>query len=190
MELLVEVICGGFPCKTFPLPTSKAMGSTANAVGFGSSTPELFATYDRATSSWRTSAELLNRGMDRVLGTLADLGYDVEWRVLRGLDVGLPFIGERVWIVATAGGARREGRFQYLGSLGIETMPSAERRHQAIRARRELEAHLHSLRADDGLSVSMERRRLYGLGNAVTPQIPEAIGRAIMNTRNQLKVSP
>ena len=176
----IQVICGGFPCQDISIANVEGAGLDGERSG-------LWFEYARIIRDIRPRyvivenvADLLNRGMDRVLGTLADLGYDAEWRVLRGIDLGLPFIGERVWIVATAGSERRERRFQYLGSLGIETTPSAERRHQAIRARRELETYLDSLRADDGLSVSMERRRLYGLGNAVTPEIPERIGRAIM----------
>lgn len=179
-----EVICGGFPCQDVSIANVEGTGLDGERSG-------LWFEYARIISDIRPRfvivenvAELLNRGMDRVLGTLADLGYDAEWRVLRGLDCGLPFIGERVWIVATAGGAGRKRCFQYLGSLGVEATPSAKRRDQAIRARAELEAYLHGLRADDGLSVSMERRRLYGLGNAVTPQIPEAIGRAIMSAQN------
>jgi hypothetical protein len=37
-----------------------------------------------------------------------------------------------------------------------------------------------SLRGSHGLSLAMERRRLHATGNAVVPQISEAIGRAIL----------
>jgi len=179
--MAVDVICGGFPCQDVSI-------SNVTGTGLDGARSGLWFEYARIIGEIRPRfvivenvAELLNRGMGRVLGTLAHLGYDAEWRVLRGLDVGLPFIRERVWIIAQPKCAGRERRFQYLGSLGIQATPSAERRHQAIRARAELEAYCHSLRADDGLSVTMERRRIHGLGNAVVPQIPEAIGRAIMS---------
>jgi DNA (cytosine-5)-methyltransferase 1 len=176
----VDLICGGFPCQDVSI-------SNVTGAGLDGARSGLWFEYARIIGEIRPRfvivenvAELLNRGMGRVLGALADLGYDAEWRVLRGLDVGLPFIRERVWIVAEPQREGRQRRFQYLSSLGIETTPSAERRHQAIRARDQLETHLHGLRADDGLSVTMERRRIHGLGNAVVPQIPEIIGRAIM----------
>jgi DNA (cytosine-5)-methyltransferase 1 len=172
------LICGGFPCQDVSI-------SNVTGAGLDGERSGLWFEYARIIGELRPRfvivenvAELLNRGMGRVLGALADLGYDAEWRVLRGLDVGLPFIRERVWIVAEPQREGRQRRFQYLSSLGIETTPSAERRHQAIRARDQLETHLHGLRADDGLSVTMERRRLHGLGNAVVPQIPEIIGSA------------
>jgi DNA (cytosine-5)-methyltransferase 1 len=36
------------------------------------------------------------------------------------------------------------------------------------------------LRGLDGVSIGLERARLFHVGNAVTPYIPEAIGREIM----------
>jgi DNA (cytosine-5)-methyltransferase 1 len=176
----VDVICGGFPCQDVSI-------SNATGAGLDGTRSGLWFEYARIIGELRPRfvivenvAELLNRGMGRVLGTLAELGYDAEWRVLRGLDFGLPFIRERVWIVAQPQCEGRQGCFQYLGALGVEATPSAERRHQAIGAWVVLETSLHGIRADDGLSVTMERARIHGLGNAVVPQIPEAIGRAIM----------
>ena len=180
----VDAICGGFPCQDV---------SIANVVGQGlaGSRSGLWFEYARLIGEIRPRyvlienvAELLARGMGDVLGSLAALRYDAEWRVLRGVDVGLPYIGERVWIVATPCGQGREGRFEYLRSLGIEATPPAERRNKALRARRALDSYLSRLRADHGLSVTMERRRLHGIGNAVSPKIPELIGKAILESVN------
>ena len=179
----VDVICGGFPCQDVSIANAAGKGLDGDRSGLWFEYARLVRELRPAFVLVENVAELLGRGMGRVLGALADIGYDAEWRVLRGLDVGLPFIGERVWIVASPASKGRQGRFQYLGSLSIEATPSTERRNQAVRARHQLEAHLHGLRVDDGLSVTMERRRLHGLGNAVVPQIPELIGRAILEDR-------
>lgn len=181
----VDAICGGFPCQDVSISNVRGVGLDGDRSGLWFEYARIIGEVRPRLVIVENVAELLNRGMGRVLGTLADLGYDAEWRVLRGLDVGLPIIRERVWIVAEPKCEGRERRFKYLGALGIETTPSAERRNQAIRTRAELEDHLHSLRADDGLSVTMERRRLHGLGNAVAPQIPERIGRAVMKSIRQ-----
>jgi len=182
--IAVDVICGGFPCTDVSIANVEGEGLDGERSG-------LWFEYARLVGELRPKfvivenvAELLNRGMGRVLGALASVGYDAEWRVLRGLDVGLPHEGKRIWIVATPRGTGRERRFQYLRSLGIEATPSAERRNQAVRARYQLETHLGSLRDDHGFSVAMERRRIHALGNAVVPQIPELIGRAIMESSN------
>lgn len=50
------------------------------------------------------------RGLDRVLGGLASLGYDAEWGVLGAADVGAPHQRDRIWVVAYTvgeGGKRR-----------------------------------------------------------------------------------
>jgi site-specific DNA-cytosine methylase len=40
------------------------------------------------------------RGLDRVLGSLAEIGYDAVWQDIRASDVGAPHRRERIWIVA------------------------------------------------------------------------------------------
>ena len=178
--IAVDVICGGFPCQDV---------SIANVIGKGleGGRSGLWFEYARLIGEVRPGhviienvAELLNRGMGDVLGSLARIRYDAEWRVLRGLDVGLPFIGKRVWIVATPQREGWKGRFKYLRSLGIEEKTSAERRNAALGARRALDSYIARIREDHGLSVTMERRRLHALGNAVTPEVPKLIGKAIL----------
>jgi DNA (cytosine-5)-methyltransferase 1 len=45
------------------------------------------------------SAALVTRGLDRVLGSLAEIGFDAEWCVLGARNVGAPHIRERIWIL-------------------------------------------------------------------------------------------
>ncbi|MQT05371.1 C-5 cytosine-specific DNA methylase, partial [Streptomyces jumonjinensis] len=40
------------------------------------------------------------RALGAVLGSLADLGFDARWRVLRASDVGAPHRRERVFLTA------------------------------------------------------------------------------------------
>jgi len=40
------------------------------------------------------------RGLDRVLSSLAEIGYDAEWTDIRASDVGAPHRRERIWICA------------------------------------------------------------------------------------------
>jgi len=51
-------------------------------------------------------AALLTRGLDRVLGTLAEIGYDAEWHCISAASVGAPHIRDRVFIIAYAKGER------------------------------------------------------------------------------------
>ena len=46
------------------------------------------------------SPALTVRGLGRVLGDLAALGYDAEWGVLGAVHAGAPHKRERIWITA------------------------------------------------------------------------------------------
>ena len=51
----------------------------------------------------------LTLGFKEVLAHLAKVGYDARWQIVRASDVGAPHRRERLFIVAYAFGARREG---------------------------------------------------------------------------------
>lgn len=46
------------------------------------------------------SPMLTSRGLYRVLGDLAEMGYDARWGVLGADDVGAPHRRKRIWILA------------------------------------------------------------------------------------------
>lgn len=64
---------------------------------------------------------LLVRGLDRVLGDLAALGYDCRWTCLSAADCGAPHKRDRVWILAHANSAGA-------GSQGGQACPDRWRR--------------------------------------------------------------
>ena len=49
-------------------------------------------------------AALLSRGLDRVLGTLAAIGFDAEWDCVPAAAVGAPHIRDRVFVIAHRSG--------------------------------------------------------------------------------------
>jgi len=48
------------------------------------------------------SPMLTARGLGRVLGDLASMGFDAEWGVLGAADLGAPHQRDRIWIVGHA----------------------------------------------------------------------------------------
>ena len=97
--IAVDVICGGFPCQDI----SKA----GRGAGIDGERSGLWADYARLIGELRPKyvvvenvSALLNRGLDRVLGDLATLGYDAEWHCIPAAAVGAPHIRDRIWIVA------------------------------------------------------------------------------------------
>ena len=108
----VDVLTGGFPCQPHSLAGKRA-GSNDER--------DLFDEIIRCAGVLRPRTIVLEnvpglftsdagRFFGRVLGALAAIGYDAEWRVLSAADVGAPHKRDRVWIVADAHGGRREQR--------------------------------------------------------------------------------
>lgn len=95
----VDVICGGFPCQD--------ISTAGSGAGIDGSRSGLWSEYARLIGELRPQfvivenvAALLGRGLDRVLGHMAALGFDAEWHCIPAADVGAPHIRDRVWIIA------------------------------------------------------------------------------------------
>lgn len=57
---------------------------------------------------------LTSRGLGRVLGDLAEMGYDARWCVLGAIDAGAPHKRERIWIVAYSASHGIGGESRYV----------------------------------------------------------------------------
>jgi DNA (cytosine-5)-methyltransferase 1 len=95
----VDVLCGGFPCQD--------ISNAGQRAGIDGERSGLWSEYARIVGELRPRyvivenvAALLGRGLERVLGDLAALGYDAEWHCIPASAVGAPHGRDRVWIVA------------------------------------------------------------------------------------------
>ena len=168
--IAVDVICGGFPCQDISV--------AGNGAGLAGERSGLWREYARIVGELRPRfvivenvAALLSRGLDDVLGDLAALGYDTEWHCIPASAVGAPHRRDRVWIVADANSAQREGM---RSPIGIHQEYADAGRSGWW----EVEPDVG--RVADGVPCRVDRLR--ALGNAVVPQIPELIGRAILQS--------
>ena len=170
----VDIICGGFPCQD--------ISYAGRGAGIEGSRSGLWSEYARLIGELRpryviveNSAALLARGMGRLLGDLAVLGYDAEWHLVSASDLDAPHSRERIWVVAYPSGERPRqlwGKWCEAQSktLGRISWPSDEPPRE---------------RVVDGVPDRLER--LTSLGNAIVPQIAEMIGRAIVATDSTTK---
>ena len=195
--IAVDAICGGFPCQDI-----SAAGKGAGIEGERSG---LWSEYHRLIRELRPNvvlvenvAALLYRGMGVVLGDLAEIGYDAEWECVPASAVGAPHIRDRVWILAYPGRQPRSIRGFFEGESwhgcqftftqtdgwreaergkNWELAPLVPRVHPGVAAA--WWRHQSSVgRTANGLPGQLDRTG--SLGNAVVPQIPEIIGRAIL----------
>lgn len=95
----VDLISGGFPCQDISVA---GLGAGLDGKRSG-----LWYEYARIIAEVRPRfvfvenvGALISRGIDRVLGSLAALGFDAEWGCFRASDVGAPHRRERVFILA------------------------------------------------------------------------------------------
>lgn len=102
---IADVVAGGFPCQDI-----SAAGTGDGLDGERSGLWTEMARIIREVRPRRVEVEnspmLTSRGLSRVLGDLAEMGFDAEWGVISAADVGAPHLRERIWIVAHANGLR------------------------------------------------------------------------------------
>jgi len=97
----VDVISGGFPCQDISNAGLRA-GIDGERSGLWNDMQRIVGELCPRFVLVENVAALLVRGAGRVLGDLAALGYDAEWKIIRASDVGAPHRRERVWILAYA----------------------------------------------------------------------------------------
>ena len=96
----VDVIAGGFPCQDVSVAGQRAGIQDGNRSGLWSEFHRIIRELRPRYVFVENVPGLLTNGMGRVLGDLADIGYDAEWEVLSAADVGAPHLRKRVFIVA------------------------------------------------------------------------------------------
>jgi DNA (cytosine-5)-methyltransferase 1 len=115
-----DVITAGFPCQDISF--------AGDGAGLAGARSELYREVIRAIRVVRplyaileSVAALLSRGLDVVLGDMAEIGYDAEWHCIPASAVGAPNRRDRIWIIADAGGEQYESsRAPFSGSLAAQ----------------------------------------------------------------------
>ena len=195
-----DVICGGYPCQPF---------STAGKREGQQDPRHLWPWVRTAISELRPRYAILENvrghlslGGLSVVGDLASIGYDAEWRVISAASVGAPHRRDRVIIVAyptelhsngSDHNPRNSSRPKTLPQFGngsrAATMAhpnSTPQQHQQVWqvpqpnivrcSWWETEPDLG--RVANGIPHGLDRLR--GLGNAVVPQVAEVIGKLVV----------
>lgn len=202
-----DVITAGFPCQDLSRAGKRAGLSGTRSGLFWELLRTIRLVRPRFTIM-ENVADLLADGMGTVCGALADSGLDAEWDCLPAYSVGSPQQRERVYIVAYPSARKFEKRAassvrrrQPSESQGAAPWldPDADGKGQlqpgwCFRHFRGRPVHRGTgsdvwrthwtdalgsfCRLADGVSRRLVETR--GPGNAVVPQIPELIGKAIL----------
>jgi DNA (cytosine-5)-methyltransferase 1 len=171
----IDVVCGGYPCQPY------------SVAGFrlGSEDPrdmasQMLRVIEAAKPAWVIAENVeghIDLGLDAVCDGLERQGYAV-WPVgLPATARGLPTMEWHLWIVAAASSER----LQRCREITVQALEDGAKEFQGSDPRGADRWHLPQARLC-GVGERLPRRmdRLRALGNAVPPQFPELIGRAIM----------
>ena len=197
--ITADGICGGFPCQD--------LSAAGRMAGMGKGTRSgLFYEIMRLVDELRPKFVLLENVANLIVGPpdqpgawfaavlseLAQRGYDAEWENIPASAMGLEHGRERIWLVAYPSGGRLQGVLSphrlAEARRWITTKRGKDQFRSEIRAAtfgRLEENKKHPIQSrlggrSDGLPAWMVRGGTKAFGNAVVPQIPEMIGRAIM----------
>lgn len=186
----VDVVCGGFPCQD--------ISNAGKRKGIEGERSGLWFEYLRIIREIRPRfvvvenvAALLVRGFDRVLGGLAECGYDAEWRVLSACQLGAPHARERLFCVAYRDKERR-----WVWGDHVRNTPRFDhwKATEDKRQWRDMELWIREnfsysdrpadssefQRMADGIPDRVER--VGACGNAVVPQIAQWIGQRLVES--------
>lgn len=159
-----DVIAGGFPCQAF----------SAAARGRNIASKDLWPEMERVVSLCAPKIvigeNVSERAISRAGDRLAGLGYTITTRRISGADCRAPHRRDRWWLVAHPYDA---GEFHRALDAEVAELPSL------CAGLWTAQTYSRAIRVPNGLPTGLDQARLTALGNAVIPQIPEAIGRAV-----------
>lgn len=175
----VDAICAGFPCQDVSIAKTDGIGLDGERSGLVFCALRIIGELRPSFAVLENVANLFNRGIGRVLGGLADIGYDAQWSVISAADMGAPHLRKRVWIVAYPRRAGLPGREQG-PRVFVSAPPSfTEHGNNPFGEWGDMDAAIKRLPHINGLSVGMVRTAIKPFGNSVVPQIPEWIARRL-----------
>src|SRR3990167_4759872 len=168
-DVRADVVCGGFPCQDISV-AGKGAGIEGEHSGLWREFARVIGEVRPRYVIVENVSALLGRGLGRVLGDLAEIGFDAEWHCIPASAIGAAHVRDRVWIIAYS---KRDQWNKGSGETGAMVTATS---HQFGGYSWGAPTPRIS-RASDGIPDRLDR--LKSLGNAVVPQIPEIIGRAI-----------
>ena len=101
----VDCIIGGFPCQDISY-AGRGAGLAGERSGLFFEAVRMVRELQPRAVVLENVAALLTRGLDRVLGTLAEIGYDAQWHCIPAASVGAPHIRDRVFVLAYSASVR------------------------------------------------------------------------------------
>ena len=178
----IDVLCGGFPCQDISIAGKQEGIGEKTRSGLWSECARLLRDIQPRYAIFENVTALISgnsgRWFEQVLWDISQIGYDAEWHCIPASELGAHHHRDRVWIIAYPKRKRIQGSEETKNARFERAL-----RKQLI-ARRfcsfEPLSSIEPILCRGTHGVSNQSHRIKALGNAVVPQIPEIIGRAII----------
>ena len=161
--IAADLVCGGFPCQPF----STASRGRRVAQDFW---PDMLRVVRDVRPRYVIAENVQEAAIANSAQDLTGLGYRTYYRCIAAADAGADHQRDRWWVVAYP-----DSQGELCGAIHAEVakLPAL------CRSLWGPTNYARAIRVLDGLSDRVDR--VGALGNAILPQIPEAIGRAIVS---------
>jgi len=126
----VGLITGGFPCQDISY-AGKGAGIRGERSGLWTELHRLIGELRPDYAVLENVSALLSRGLDVVLGDLAEIGYDAEWHCIPASHVGAPHIRDRVWVIAYPQHSNTDSTGPHREGINLDR--GSEQGHQQVR---------------------------------------------------------
>jgi DNA (cytosine-5)-methyltransferase 1 len=196
-----DIICGGFPCQDISTAGKQAGIKEATRSGLFYELMRVVRLVGPRYIVLENVAAITSNGLDAVLGTLAEAGFDAEWACIPASAVGACHRRDRWWLVAYASSGRckqqgepgsiapkdakvwpqwhastHEAVNGYSGNAANASGARLERRWPSGSTAHRLDSNWRSYLSEPVLcrgddGLSGRVDRLKALGNAVVPQV-------------------
>ena len=177
----VDVVSGGFPCQDIS-SAGKGAGIDGERSGMWFHMARIISEVRPRFVFVENSPMLTIRGIGRVLGDLAQMGFNARWGVLGARHAGLPHNRERIWIIANHH-AQRGGVFSWRPieiSRNLARHKPIESQINRLLEKMEAEGEQcenqaedclpsYLCRVDDGMACAVDR--LARIGNGQVPAV-------------------
>lgn len=172
-----DLVCGGYPCQPFSLAGVRRGESDSRHLW-----PHMLTAVRHLRPRYALMENVpghVGLGFDRVLGDLAEIGFDAEWSTVPACALGAPHTRDRLFVLAHAAGDDGAGE----GACDRWARPQRGLEHRGSRRPPRSEWWLSDPfmdRVAHGVPRRLVNPSLRAVGNAVVPQVAQWIGERIM----------
>ena len=180
----IDMLIGGFPCQSISVAGNREGLENEEKSGLWWEMFRIIGDLRPRIVVLENVSNVIRLGGSAVVGSLASIGYNLEWKIVRASDFGAPHRRARWFCVAYSN--RKRSTQQPLHSVTMGKSRIIERRsgkNARIHKRHDwkrfpVESPL--CRGNDGISYRLDR--IKALGNAIVPACSEYVGRCILNS--------